>query len=418
MTGIDPQVITHKLNVNPAHKPVKQKRRRFARERNDIINQEVETLLRTGKIREVNYPNWLANVVVVQKKKGHQKGKKLMWRVCVDFTDLNKACPKDSFLMPHIDVLADATAGHEMLTFMDAFSGYHKIQLHLEDQEKTAFITETGTYCYVVMPFSLKNAGATFQRLVTMIFKDQLGKTLEVYIDDMLVRSKKATDHIDHLRNSFQKLQEYNLKLNPVKCTFGVSSGEFLGYIVSERGIEASLEQVRAILDIESPKSIKDVQRLTGRVAALNRFISKSSNRCRLFYDVLRKNKKFEWTEQHEKSLQQLKEYMTTPPLLTKPKDSKELHLYLAVSEHAVSAVLTREEDGYQTPVYYVSKSLNGPEFRYALLEKLVLALITASVKLRPYFESHSICVRTNYLMKSIMRKPELTGRMINGQYS
>ncbi|CAH9054188.1 unnamed protein product [Cuscuta epithymum] len=410
MTGIDPKIITHKLNVNPSYKPVRQRRRRFARERNDIINQEVEALLQTGKAREVRYPDWLANVVVVKKKAA--KGKKAKWRVCVDFTDLNKACPKDSFPMPHIDVLADATAGHEMLSFMDAFSGYHQIQLHCDDQEKTAFITETGTYCYIVMPFGLKNAGATFQRLVTMMFKDQIGKTMEVYIDDMIVKSRKAEDHVGNLAESFKKLTEYNLKLNPAKCAFGVSSGEFLGYIISERGIEASPEQVRAIIDIESPKSVKDVQRLTGRVAALNRFISKSSDRCRLFYDVLRKNKKFEWTDQHEQALQQLKEYMTTPPLLTKPKEGDELQLYLAVSEHAVSAVLTKEDDGMQTPVYYVSKSLNGPETRYALLEKLVLALITASVKLRPYFESHTICVRTNYPMKSIMRKPELSGRM------
>ena len=156
MTGIDPSVISHKLNLDPKFKPVRQKHRKFARERNQIINKEVEKLLSIGSVREVYYPDWLANVVVVPKKNGKH-------RVCIDFTDLNKACPNDSFPLPHIDSLVDATSGHELLSFMDAFSGYNQILMHPEDQEKTAFITERGTYCYKVMPFGLKNAEATYQ---------------------------------------------------------------------------------------------------------------------------------------------------------------------------------------------------------------------------------------------------------------
>uniref|UniRef100_A0A251S1L9 Putative reverse transcriptase domain-containing protein n=1 Tax=Helianthus annuus TaxID=4232 RepID=A0A251S1L9_HELAN len=134
-------------------------------------------------IREVKYPKWLANVVVVQKKNGK-------WRVCVDFTDLNKACPKDPFPLPHIDSMMDATAGHELLTFMDASSGFQQIQMEPSDQEDTAFMTPTGLYCYIAMPFGLRNAGATYQRLVNMMFKDQIGKTMEVYIDDMVVKKE------------------------------------------------------------------------------------------------------------------------------------------------------------------------------------------------------------------------------------
>ncbi|KAJ9544850.1 hypothetical protein OSB04_024557 [Centaurea solstitialis] len=141
MVGINPDIISHKLNVDPSFKPVKQKRRKFAPERNKVINDEVDNLLKTGKIREVNYPDWLANVVVVQKKNGK-------WRVCIDFTDLNKACPKDPFPLPHIDVMVDATSGHELLTFMDAYSGYNQISMHMDDQEKTAFMTDKGIYCY------------------------------------------------------------------------------------------------------------------------------------------------------------------------------------------------------------------------------------------------------------------------------
>ena len=405
MVGIDPNVISHKLNVDSTFKPIKQKRRKFAPERKKVINDEVENLLKTGKIREVKYPDWLANVVVVQKKNGK-------WRVCIDFTDVNKACPKDPFPLPHIDAMVDATAGHELLTFMDAYSGYNQILMHPDDQEKTAFMTDKGIYCYKVMPFGLKNAGSTYQRLVNMMFKEHLGRTMDVYIDDMLVKSEKSVDHVDHLKQSFDILRTYQMKLNPTKCSFGVRAETFLGYMVTRHGIEANPEQIKAIMEIKSPKNIKEVQRLTGRVAALNRFISRSSDKCHLFYHVLRKNKGFNWTENHERALQALKDYMLAPPLLSKPHDHEILQLYLAVSPNAVSAVLVREEDKHQHLIYYVGKSLLDAETRYTSMEKLLLALVTAVKKLRHYFESHPIFVVTNYPLKSVLRKPELSGRL------
>ena len=153
--------------------------------------------------------------------------------------DRYKACPKDPFPLPHIDAMVDATTGHEMLTFLDAYSGYNQILMHPADQEKTAFFTDKGIYCYKVMPFGLKNAGATYQRSVNKMFKDQLGDTMKVYIDDMLVKSKKPDDHIQHLQQTFEVLREHGMKLNPTKCSFGVSAGKFLGYIITQRGIEA-----------------------------------------------------------------------------------------------------------------------------------------------------------------------------------
>ena len=166
----------------------------------------------------------------------------------MNFTNLNKACPKDGYPLPRIDLLVDATAGHEMLSFMDAFSGYNQILMAEQDQEKTAFITDRGLYCYRVMPFGLKNAGATYQRLVNRMFKGQIGRNVEVYVDDMLVKSKNSSGHLDDLRETFQTLRGYGMKLNPDKCAFGVGSGKFLGYMVSRRGIEANPEKIEAIL--------------------------------------------------------------------------------------------------------------------------------------------------------------------------
>ena len=164
MGGIDPAIITHRLNVDPSFKPVKQKRRSFAPERQKAINEDVGKLLQAGAIREVEYPEWLANVVLVKKSNGKR-------RLCIYFTDINRACPKYSFPLPRIDLIVDATTGHELLIFMDTFSGYNQISMDLDDQEKTSFVTGQGTYCYRVMPFRLKNAGATYQRLVNRMFQ-------------------------------------------------------------------------------------------------------------------------------------------------------------------------------------------------------------------------------------------------------
>ena len=165
-------------------------------ERQKAINEEVSKLLQAGAIREVEYPEWLANVVLV--KKANKK-----WRLCIDFTDINKECPKDSFPLPRIVLIVDATAGHELLSFMDAFFGYNQISMDPGDQEKTSFVTAQGTYCYRVMSFGLKNARATYQRLVNRMFQKQIGTTMEVYIDDMLVKSTIAELHIAHLSEAF-----------------------------------------------------------------------------------------------------------------------------------------------------------------------------------------------------------------------
>ena len=183
MPGISPIHASHKLNVAPSAKPVRQKVRCFHPDCHLVIQTEVGNLLQNGFIRAVKYLEWLAKVVVVPKK-----GNK--WRVCVDYTDLNDACPKDSFPLPRIDQIVDASTGRGMLSFLDAFSGYHQIPMHPPDAEKTSFITPHGLYCYNVMPFGLKNVGATYQRLVTKMFRPLLGSTMEVYIDDMLVKSK------------------------------------------------------------------------------------------------------------------------------------------------------------------------------------------------------------------------------------
>ncbi|XP_057755326.1 uncharacterized protein LOC130974464 [Arachis stenosperma] len=299
MPGINPSVITHKLAVSPTARPVSQKKRNLGTEKQLASMAEVNKLIDAQFIREIRFTTWLANVVMVKKNNGK-------WHMCVDFTDLNKACPKDAYPLPCIDTLVDNSCGYGTLSFMDAYSGYNHILMHPSDQEKIAFITEYGNYCYNVMPFGLKNAGATYQRLMNKIFEQQIGRNIEVYVGDMVVQIKIGHPHIEDLDEIFTQNRKYNMRLNPEKCAFGVRGGKFLGFI------------------------------LTGR-----------------------ENKKI------------------------------------------------------QQPVYFVSKSLQNAELRYPRLEKLALALIFSARRLRPYFQSHTIIVRTGQPLRQILSKPELAGRLI-----
>jgi len=178
MPGIDPDFLCHHLTRDAKVRPVRQRRRKFNEERCLVVKEETQKLLSAGHIREIQYPEWLANVVLVKKANGK-------WRICVDFTELNKACPKDSYPLPNIDALVDSASGCKMLSFLDAFSGYNQIKMHPRDESKTAFMTETCSYCYKVMPFGLKNAGATYQRLMDKVLAPMRGRNVQAYVDDV-----------------------------------------------------------------------------------------------------------------------------------------------------------------------------------------------------------------------------------------
>ena len=344
---------------------------------------------------------------VVLVKKGPGK-----WRMCNDFTGLNKYCPKDPYPLPRIDQLVDSTAGCELLSFMDAFQGFYQIRMAPEDVGKTAFVTKEGVYCFRVMPFGLRNAGATYQRLVNRMFQEEIGKTMEVYIDDMLIKSEREEDHIEHMKKCFGILRKFGMKLNPTKCTFGVRGGKFLGYMVTERGIEANPEKIKAILDLEHPKNRGEAQSLIGKIISLNRFIAKSAERSLPFFKTLRKNKKFEWTEACGNAFEELKKYLQNPPLLAKPIAGEALYVYLAISEEAVSSVLVRVRGDEYLPVYYLSKALLPAEINYSQIEKFALSLISTARKLKPYFQAHEIIVITSQPLKRVFNKPETSGRI------
>jgi hypothetical protein len=295
MLRIPREVIKHCLKINPNARPVSQKPHRLSVERQDFIQKEVRKLLDAGFIEEVHHPIWLANLVIVPKVNG-----KL--RMCINYTSLNKACPKDPYPVPCIDQILDSTSGCDLLPFLDAYSGFHQIQMSREDRKHTAFVTVDGLYCYVVMPYGLKIALPTFVRAMSKTFGDLIRDKVEVYVDDIMVKTKRGSTLVEDLTLVFDKLRATRTKLNPDKCVFGISAGKLLGFLVSYRGIEANPEKIRAIEAMRPPARVKDVQKLTGSLSTLSRFISRLAERALPFFKLLRKSGPFSWTEEAEQA--------------------------------------------------------------------------------------------------------------------
>jgi hypothetical protein len=252
MPGIPREVAKYALEIRAGSKPMKQRLRRFNEEKRKVIGEEIHKLLEAGFIKEVHHPEWLANPVLVKKK--NRK-----WRMCVDYTSLNKACPKVLFPLPHIDQIVDSTMGCETLSFLDAYFGYHQIKMKESDQLTTSFITPFGLYCYVTMPFGLRNAGATYQQCMQQVFGEHIRPIVEAYVDDIVVKTKRVSNLVNNLNVAFKCLKAKNIKLNPKKCVFGVPRGMLLGFIVSERGIEVNLQKITAITKMGPIRDIKGV---------------------------------------------------------------------------------------------------------------------------------------------------------------
>ena len=239
-----------------------------------------------------------------------------------------------------------------------------------------------------------------------------MGRSIEVYVDDMVVKSKVVSEHVEDLTNIFEILRKHKLRLNASKCSFVVGLGKFLGYMVTHRGIEVNPDQIKAINSLQPPRNPKEVEKLTGMTAALNRFISRSADRCRPFFLLLHKWKGFEWTKECAMAFQQLKKYLSWPPIMSSLKVDEVLFAYLAIASYAISFFLIRVDSGIQWPVYYVSKSFHEAEVRYLQLEKAILAIVHATKKLPHYFQAHTVVVLTQLPLKSILRSADYTRRI------
>uniref|UniRef100_A0A2N9HKP8 Uncharacterized protein n=1 Tax=Fagus sylvatica TaxID=28930 RepID=A0A2N9HKP8_FAGSY len=408
MPGIDPGLVAHYLNVEPGTRPVVQPMRTFHTEVEAQITQEVKKLLAAGFIKPIQHPRWLSNIVPV-KKKNRQI------RCCVDFRNLNKACPKDEFPLPNMDLLIDSATGHAMFSFMDGFSGYNQIRMSTKDAEKTAFRTPIGNFYYTVMPFGLKNADATYQRIMTAMFHDMMHKEIEDYVDDIVVKSKKREDHLGILRKVFDRCRLYKLKMNPLKCAFRVSAGKFLGFLVHNREIDVDPAKASTIATMKAPTSHKELKSFLGRLSYIRRFIPGLAAVTVVFAPLMKKGVPFVWSTACQQAFEKIQAIMTKLPTVCAPVPGRPLRLYLASNSEAIGGLVAQEdEDGTERPIYYVSRALRDAEIRYSGAERACLALIYASQRLRDYFLAHKIQLMTkSHPIRSLLHRPVLSGQAI-----
>ncbi|GKA12442.1 reverse transcriptase domain-containing protein [Tanacetum coccineum] len=259
MTGVPRTIIIggetfnteHRVNELKHLEPVKQKKRSLAPERNVAIHTQVEELTKANILREVKYQTWVSNHVIVKKANGR-------WKMCVDFTDINKACPKEHHSLPMIEQKVEDLHRHRLKCFLDAYKGYHQIPIAERDEEKIAFYTREGVFCYRRFPFGLKNAGTTYQRLIDKVFNHRLGRNLEVNAD-IIIKSNVEEEMLANIKETLDGFRAINLKLNPKKCSFGIEEGIFSGHLITKQGIKESPSKVKAISDLQPPKSVSEI---------------------------------------------------------------------------------------------------------------------------------------------------------------
>jgi hypothetical protein len=296
----------------------------------------------------------LANPVVIPKANGKLQ-------MCIDYISLNKACPKDPFPLPQIDQIVDSTSGYDLLCFLDAYSGFHQIPMSREDEESVASITVHGLFCYVSMPYGLKNVLPTFVRAMHKTFGDLIRDLVEVYVNDIIIQVKSCASLLDNLALVFDRLRLTRAKLNPDKYVFEVTVGKLLSFLVSYQGIEANPEKIKILEAMRPPARIKDVQKLTGCLVALSWFVSRLAERALPFFKLLQKSRPFVWTEDVEEVFQELKRHLTSPPVMVALEHGELLLLYIAATVEAVSMVLVAERPDPHDPHELRSSSTDGP---------------------------------------------------------
>jgi hypothetical protein len=331
MPGLDRSIVQHQLPTKPGCKPYKQPPRNIYKDE-ILVNviKEVERLIEANFIRPCIYAEWIS-----------------------------RATPMDGYPMPVADLFVDAAARHKVISFMDGNAGYNQIFMAVEDVAKTAFKCpgHIGLFEWIVMTFGLKNAGATYQRAMNYIFHELIGKIVEIYIDDVMIKSLDHESHLADVRKTLECTRKHGLKMNSNKCAFGVSAGEFLGFLVHEGGIEVGKKSMKAIDEVVPPTNFKELQSLLGKINFVKRFISNLSQKVLPFSPLLRvkKDQKFVWGDEQQKAFNEIKEYMKEPPVLVPPQLNKPFKLYVAADTQTIGSALIQEFEGKERVVAYLS---------------------------------------------------------------
>ena len=368
LKGVDPKVCQHRIPLIPDAKPIRLQCYRMNPNYAKKVKEEIDNLLKAGFIAEVESSDWLFPIVVVPKKNG-----KL--RVCVDYRKLNAQTVKDPFPLPFTDMMLDEVAGYEMYSFMDGYSGYNQLSIAPEDREKTSFITEWGAFMYLVMPFGLCNAPATFQRCMMVIFADFLHKFLAIFVDDFTVYSQQQA-HLGYLKLVFQRCREKRICLNPFKCVFCVWKGQLLGHVVSKQGMQMSADKVSAVMKAKAPTSATKVSSFMGYVNFYRRFVEHFAAIAIPLYELTQKDVKFHWSDQCQQAFEQLKTIIASEPILRQPNWDVIFHVHVDASGVALGSILAQPDDKLDFPVYFASRRFSKAEQGYSTTEREALGMI------------------------------------------
>ena len=386
-TGLT-DLVEHRIETGDAT-PIKQRPRRLPIQQRQEEKQQIEEMLKRGIITESQSP-WASPVVLVRKKDN-------TWRYCIDYRRLNGVCIKDSYPLPRIDDSLDRLSGAVWFSTLDLQSGYWQVKMAPEDQQKTAFTTSQGLFEFLVMPFGLANAPATFERLMERILKGLQWNTCLVYLDDVIVYAGEFDQALGRLDEVFRRLGSAGLKLNPQKCNLFQEEVSYLGHVVSKEGVGTDPEKTRAIESWPEPKNVSQLRSFLGTCSYYRRFIGGYANIAKPLHILTEKNRVFSWNEDAQEAFEKLKTALVTSPILAYPDPESMFILDTDASDHGIGSVLSQIQEGKERVIAYFSRTLNKPERRYCVTRKELLAVVVSVKNFHHYLFGKRFLIRTDH---------------------
>ena len=389
------------------HEPIKKQPYRTPLKQRKIVETAIEEMLEAGVIERSRSP-WGFPIVLVEKRDGSK-------RFCVDFRALNKITKKNAHPLPIIDDILAAFGSAKYFSKLDLKSGYWQVKMNEEDKEKTAFTCHRGLFSFNTMPFGLANGPGVFQELMSIVLRGQEGFAL-AYLDDILVFSSTAEDHLKHIESVLNSLRDHNLKLKPTKCEFFRKETQYLGFKISENGIQPDLEKVKAIKSVATPSTVKEVRAFIGMTSYYRRFIANFSNIAEPLVNLTRKYARFVWDDTCQTAFDCLKNKLSETAMLAFPDPNKDYKLYTDASDLSIGACLTQqvydqiEKKEIEKPIYFLSHRLSKTQTRWSTIQKEAYAIHYALQKLNHYLHSAAFIIYTDhrpleYLLKSIQNR-------------
>ena len=398
-------LVTHHIDTGE-HQPVRQLPRRMPYSLRSKATQLVQEMLEQGVITPSASP-WASPIVLVRKKDGNI-------RFCVDYRRLNSITKLDVFPLPRIDDTLDLLAQNSLFSTLDLASGYWQVKMDSESREKTAFVTTSGLYEFVSMPFGLCNAPATFQRLMEIVLNGLARDVCMVYLDDILVMGKTFNEHLENLQKVFSRLKDAGLTLKPKKCHLMRRKVEYLGHIVSGEGVAPDPSKVAAVQNFLIPTDVKALRSFLGLAAYYRKFVPNFSKRAHPLFQLTRQDTQFQWSELCQNAFDSLKKLLTESPILAFPNFNREFLLETDASGNGLGAVLAQQqEDGQVRPIAYASRTLQGSEKNYGISEMEALAVVWATKHFRTYLYGHHCKVFTDHqALKALLNTPQPSGKL------